>query len=314
MLTRRHIRVKVLQSIYAFNQTDHRDLDKQEKFLWYSIDQMHDLYVLLLQLLIATRDQAESYLLKSQQKHLATTEEKNPSRTFLNNKVIALISENKTLSEIIKNKKLNYWKDDNEYVAILFKELRKKDWYIEYLQKPDTTFAEDKEFVIKLYKQVIAPNEKLYDYLEDRRLTWLDDFPIVNTAIVKMLQGLSPKNAVTTLIPDLYKNEEDRTYVIELFRKVVLRDEQLAKEIEGKTPNWDKDRIAEIDMIILKMGIAEFKHFPSIPVRATINEYLEISKEYSTPKSSLFINGILDKLVKEFQEGDKLNKIGRGLK
>jgi N utilization substance protein B len=314
MLTRRHIRVKVLQSIYAFNQTDHSDLDKQEKFLWYSIDQMHDLYVLMLQLIVATRDHAETYLQKSQKKHLATDQEKNPSRTFVDNKVISLISDNKTLAEILKNKKLNYWQEDGEYVAILFKELRKRDWYSEYLKQKETTFKEDKAFVIKLFKEVIAPNEKLYDYLEDKRLTWIDDFPIVNTALVKILQGLSPKNAATVLIPDLYKNEEDRTYVRELFRKVVLNDEKLSKEIDGKTPNWDKDRIAGIDMIILKMGIAEFLYFSSIPVKATMNEYLEISKEYSTPKSSLFINGILDKLVKEFKEKDKLNKIGRGLR
>jgi N utilization substance protein B len=161
---------------------------------------------------------------------------------------------------------------------------------------------------------VIAPSDKYYEYIEDKRLTWIDDFPIVNTALAKVLAKISEKNVSTILLPELYKNQDDKQYAKQLFTKVVLNDETLSKEIEGKTPNWDKERIAEMDMIILKMGIAEFLHFPSIPVRATINEYLEIAKEYSTPKSSIFINGILDKLVKEFETSKKLNKIGRGLR
>lgn len=312
MLTRRHIRVKVLQSIYAYNQTQHADLDKQEKFLWYSIEQMHDLYVLLLQSIVAMKDHAEGYLVKSQQKHLATALEKNPSRKFVDNKAIALLAENSFLQDILKKKKLNYWKEDDEYIAILFRDLISKEWYDKYLSQKETTFKDDKSFLVKLFKEVIAPNEKLYEYIEDRRLTWVDDFPIVNTTIVKMLGKIAENNSAA-VIPSLYKNEDDKEYAIQLLRKVILNEEKLVSKIDGKTPNWDKERIAEIDYTIIKMGIAEFLYFPSIPVRVTINEYLEIAKEYSTPKSSIFINGILDKLVKEFTEGKALNKIGRGL-
>jgi N utilization substance protein B len=314
MLTRRHIRVKVLQSVYAFNQSDQSDLDKQEKFLFYSIGQMLDLYLLMLQLLVEMRNHAENYLVVSQKKHLATADEKNPSRKFIDNKVLQLIAENVSLAEAIKNKKLNYWKHDDEYVGILFKELREQEWYLAYLSQEHTSFQEDLSFVLKVYKEVIAPNDKLFEYLEDKRLTWIDDFPIVNTALVKMLSKFSEKNAATSLIPELYKDVEDRDFALRLLQKVLLNEEKLSAEIEGKTPNWDQERIAEIDLIILKMGIAEFLYFPSIPVRASINEYLEISKEYSTPKSSIFINGILDKLVKEFEVAKKLNKVGRGLR
>ena len=301
-----------MQSVYSFHQTQHADIEKQEKFLWYSIDQMHDLYVLLLQSMVALRDHAENYLHKSKQKHLATREEKNPSRRFVDNKAIQLLAENSYLQELLKKKKLNYWKEDDEYIAILFKALFEKEWYLEYLSKSDSTLEEDRKFLVRVYKEVIAPNEKLYEYLEDKRLTWVDDYPIVNTAIVKMLGKLSETNS-NQVIPDLYKNEEDREYALQLLRKVILNEEKLAAQIDGKTPNWDRERIAEIDFIILKMGIAEFLFFPSIPVRVTINEYLEISKEYSTPKSSIFINGILDKLVKEYTKNGTLNKIGRGL-
>lgn len=314
MLTRRHIRVKVLQSIYALRQSNNPDLEKQEKFLFYSIDQMLDLYALSLQLLVEMRKADRKFLVTSQQKHLATSEEKNFSTTFLDNKVLDLIEQNEDLSNYIQNKKLNYWDLDGEYVTILLKDLRAKDFYKEYILKQNTSFKEDQDFLVSLFKKVIAPCDKYYEYIEDKRLTWVDDFPIVNTALAKMLAKISEKNVRTILLPELYKNQDDKQYAKQLFTKVVLNDEKLSQEIEGKTPNWDKERIAEMDMIILKMGIAEFLHFPSIPVRATINEYLEIAKEYSTPKSSIFINGILDKLVKEFETSKKLNKIGRGLR
>ncbi len=313
MLTRRHIRVKVLQSIYAYNQSEIKNLEKQEKFLQYNMEQMQDLYLLMLQLFISLRDQAENYLVLSQKKHLATDLEKDPSRLFIDNKVISLINSNERFADIIKKRKLNYWENNSEYVTILFNELKEKDWHVNFLSKKESSFSEDKDFLIRIFKEVIAPNEKLYEFLEDKRLTWLDDFPLVNTLILKMLQKLSVKNIDSILIPEVYKNNEDREYALQLLQKVILNDEELSLIIDGKTPNWDKDRIADIDMIILKMGISEFLYFPSIPVRATINEYLEVSKEYSTPKSSIFINGILDKMVKDLKAEDKLNKIGRGL-
>ena len=313
MLTRRHIRVKVLQSVYAYNQSEHKDLEKQEKFLLYNMEQMQDLYLLMLQLLIALRDQAENYMVVSQKKHLATDLEKNPSKLFIDNKVISLLNSNEAFTDIIKKKKLNYWEVDSEYITIIFNELKEKEWYLNFLTKKESTFSEDKDFIIKIFKEVIAPNEKLYEYIEDKRLTWLDDFPLVNTLLLKMLQKISEKNINSILIPEVYKNKEDREYALQLLQKVIINEEDLSEEIGSKTPNWDKDRIADIDMIILKMGISEFLHFPSIPVRATINEYLEVSKEYSTPKSSIFINGILDKMVKDLTKEDKLNKMGRGL-
>ena len=314
MLTRRHIRVKVLQSIYALRQSTNPDLEKQKKFLFYSIDQMLDLYVLSLQLLVEMRKADRKFLVISQQKHLATSEEKNFSTTFLDNKVLDLIEQNEDLSSYIEKKKLNYWDLDGEYVTLLLKDLRSKEFYKEYVLKQNTSFKEDQDFLVSLFKKVIAPSDKYYEYIEDKRLTWVDDFPIVNTALAKMLAKISEKNVRTILLPTLYKNQDDKHYAKQLFTKVVLNDEKLSLEVEGKTPNWDKERIAEMDMIILKMGISEFLYFPSIPVRVTINEYLEIAKEYSTPKSSIFINGILDKLVKEFETSKKLNKIGRGLR
>ena len=194
MLTRRHIRVKVLQSIYALRQSTNPDLEKQEKFLFYSIEQMLDLYVLSLQLLVEMRKADKKFLVTSQQKHLATIEEKNFSTTFLDNKVLDLIEQNEDLSSYIENKKLNYWDLDGEYVTILLKDLRSKEFYKEYVLKQNTSFKEDKDFLVSLFKKVIAPSDKYYEYIEDKRLTWVDDFPIVNTALAKMLAKISEKN------------------------------------------------------------------------------------------------------------------------
>ena len=174
-----------------------------------------------------------------------------------------------------------------------------------------SSFQEDRDFIADIFSELIAPNEKLYDYLEDTKLTWVDDIPVVNTQIVKQLKQVSEREEFR--VTKLYKDQEDQEFVSLLFKKTVLNEVDLAKEYIDKTPNWDAERIAELDTIILKMAICEFLKFPSIPVKVTINEYLEIAKEYSTPKSSIFINGILDNLIKEFQSENKIKKTGRGL-
>lgn len=313
MLTRRHIRVKVLQSLYAFYQTESQELEKQEKFLLFSIHQMQELHALMLHLLVALRNHAENYQEKSKKKFLATDTERNPSRNFVDNKAIDLIEQDEELSQYLKNKKLSQWEDDDEYVTLLFNELRSTEWYLDYLNMDKPSFKEDREICVRIYKEIIAPNDKLYDYLEDKRLTWIDDFPLVNTSVVRSLGKLSAQKSKGIFSKEVFKDEDDRKFALDLLRKVILNDDKLSTEIDGKTPNWDRERIAELDMIILKMGIAEFLYFPSIPIRVTINEYLEVAKEYSTPKSSIFINGILDNVVKEYSESNKLNKIGRGL-
>ena len=313
MLTRRHIRVKVMQSLYSFHQSKNKYFPAEEKFLLKSMKEMYDLFLLQLKLIIEIKAYAERYLEKSQRKHLATSEDKDPNLKFVNNRVIRILENNNHLDELLEERKITQWNRDGEYVAILWEEIRNSPAFEEYMSTRDSGFKEDKDFVIKLLRDFIAPNEKLYDYLEDSKLTWLDDLPLVNTAILKYLNKLKESAAQETKLPKLFKSEEDEEFAIALLRKVYVNDEELAGEMLGKTPNWDKERIAEIDTILIKMAICEFLHFSSIPVKVTINEYLEIAKEYSTPKSSIFINGVLDKLSKEYQEEKRLNKIGRGL-
>ena len=313
MLTRRHIRVKVMQSLYAFHQGENKNFSTEEKFLQKSMLEMYDLFLLMLKLITEIKSYSENYLEKSQKKFLATQEEIDPNKKFIGNKVIQILENNQQLQDAWEERGISHWKRDGEYVAILWEEIRNSEAFEKYMTTRESSFKEDKDFVILLLKEFIAPNEKLYDYLEDTKLTWLDDLPLVNTAILKYLNKLKENTSEDSKVPKLFKSPDDKEFASTLFRKAMANDEELAQEMVDKTPNWDKDRIAEIDTILIKMAICELLHFPSIPVKVSINEYLEVAKEYSTPKSSIFINGILDKLSKEYKDQNRLNKMGRGL-
>jgi len=303
-----------MQCIYALIQSKEDSLQKQQKFLKVSIENTFVLYLLLVSLLKEIHARAKKMLEHEAAKYIASEPSlfPDPAR-FVNNALLLHIAENDRLAEAWKKRKLDDWDLHADYVKIIFKDIENSDIYQAYMTKAETSFAEDRDFVVEAYKEIIAPNEKIYEYFEDTKLTWIDDYPVVNTFMVKHLRKIKPRAADHFLIPPLLKDKEDMAFADDLLTKTLLKDKALEDEILGKTPNWDKDRIAEIDAILLKMAICELLHFPSIPERVTINEYLEIAKEYSTPKSSIFINGILDKLVREYRESGKLKKAGRGL-
>nr|WP_315170309.1 transcription antitermination factor NusB [uncultured Flavobacterium sp.] len=302
-----------MQSIYAMHQNGSDNLEKEEKFLFYSIDNILDLYLTMVSSLLEICKKEQVFLHLSSQKHLATPQERKPNEKFIKNAVFQILAENNSLSIAMENRKINNWSLNDDYIIILLNAIKESKLYAKYMSNAVNTFEEDKEFIAAVFEEIIVPNEKLYEYLEDDKLTWIDDIPMVNTQILKQLKALKPLEEDNFRVPKLYKDTEDKEYVRDLFRKTTLNEKELAKAYDDKTPNWDSDRIAEIDTIILKMAICEFLKFPSIPVKVTLNEYLEIAKEYSTPKSSIFINGILDNLVKELTESKKLVKVGRGL-
>ncbi|MBK0369922.1 transcription antitermination factor NusB [Flavobacterium agrisoli] len=302
-----------MQTIYAMHQNGSDNLEKEEKFLFYSIDSIQDLYLIMVSSLIEICKKEAEFLHLSSKKHLATAAERNPNEKFIKNQVFQILAENNSLSIALENRKINNWSLNDDYIILLLKEVKASELYQKYMSNNINTFEEDKRFIIDLFSEVIVPNEKLYDYLEDDKLTWVDDIPVVNTQIIKQLKALKNSEEGEFRVPRLYKDAEDKDFAKDLFRKTVLNEKVLAKEYDGKTPNWDTDRIAEIDTIILKMAICEFLKFPSIPVKVTLNEYLELAKEYSTPKSSIFINGILDSLVKDLEASKRMLKTGRGL-
>lgn len=302
-----------MQTIYAFRGSESDDLSKNQKFLLFSIENMYNLYLLLISLLLEVQKRAEDHLQKKQKTHLATKEDKDPNRKFVNNQLLQLLKENNQLKNQIEAHKINNWELDSEYVDVIFRAIISSDLYKDYMKTRISDFKEDKEFIVDIFKEIIAPNEKIYDYIEDKNLTWIDDLPTVNTTILKLLRKSKSTTPDNHFTPKLYKDQEDKQFAIDLFKKTILNQTSLNAEIEQKTQNWDSDRIANVDFALLQMAICELQNFSSIPVKVTMNEYLEIAKEYSTPKSSIFINGILDKLVKEYELSGKLTKQGRGL-
>jgi transcription antitermination protein NusB len=302
-----------MQTLYAMHQNHSDNIEKEEKFLFQSIENVQDLYLIMVSTLVEIRKKELEFIEISRNKHLATKAEKNPILKFVDNKILQILDNNNSLSIALENRKINNWNVNDEYITILINEIKESTLYATYINKTSTSFEEDKELIVAIYTEIIAPNVKLYEYLEDHKLTWIDDVPLVNTLILKQLKNIQDTETGNFFVPKLYNDSDDKEYVSLLFRKTILNEEALAKEYADKTPNWESDRIAEIDSIILKMAICELLKFPSIPVKVTINEYLELAKEYSTPKSSIFINGILDNLVKEFTANGKLKKTGRGL-
>ncbi len=311
MINRRHIRVKVMQSVYAIQQAHSDDLVREEKFLKHSIDKMFDLYVLNLQLLVEVQKLARKRIELSKKKILATKEDLNPNTKFIDNRLLNLLTDSVSLEGYVELNKLNYWDLDDKYVEIIFEELLNSELYKKYMDTVEDSYNVDRSFVINFFRDIIAPNEKIADYFEDKMISWVDDMPFVNTWVLKTLNKQTPKNPF--VLGNLYKDQDDKDFVGALFTKTVLNQHKYGDDIKDKTPNWEADRIADIDLILIKMAITEFLHFPSIPSRVTINEYIELAKDYSTNKSGYFINGVLDKLAKEYLDSNAMVKIGRGL-
>jgi len=300
-----------MQSVYAVLQSKNDDLIKEENFLKFSVKKATDLYVLQLLLLVEVKNLAFEHLEIRKKNYLATSEDKNPNLKFVQNKIFAAIENSESVKDYVIKYNLVNWKNDREYVRVILDAIQESDIYKNYLNNDVTSFKSDKDFVISIFKKIVAPNEKLYDYYESINLGWVDDFPMVNTLVVKSIKQLN--KGQTFDLKGLDIKEDDLEFLIDLFRKTILHQQEYTADIDDKTPNWDTDRIAEIDLILIKMAITEFLYFPSIPTKVTINEYIEIAKDYSTAKSSYFINGVLDKILKEYKKSERLNKIGRGL-
>lgn len=311
MINRRHIRIKVMQSAYALMLSENDKLDKQERFLLESIERLHELYLLQLQLLFSLFEIANTYNKAAKVKYLQNDSALVNSPNFANNRLLNQIKKGILLQKYELEKDKPNWQDHKELVERIWKNIQKKESFSTYMQLTNPTYADDKKIVVNLFKKVIAPNEQLADFFEDEVISWVDDIPFVNTWIVENLTKLGVSKSFT---PDkLYKDTKDKEFALELFRKTILNFSKYEKDIDAKTPNWDSDRITKIDKLLIVMGIAEFLHFPSIPTKVTINEYIEIAKDYATPKSSFFINGVLDKILDDYVSQKKVNKTGRGL-
>ncbi|MBL20147.1 MAG: transcription antitermination factor NusB [Flavobacteriaceae bacterium] len=309
MITRRHLRTKVMQALYAQQLDPTDNLKTGESWILKSSQDFYLLYITLLDLFRELHACGYALYDKNTKKHLQEDEnETNPK--FFSNKALLALCNNAVLAAQVKKHKLKYWKNHDEYVRLVWDEITASTIYDEYLKTETTSLAQDQDFLVQLFSKVIAPFNRLDEFMEEVNISWVDDAPLANTTVRNSLKRVAEIDAIITV---LYKDDEDRKFSLELFRKVVLNKSELIEEIKGRTPNWDPDRIAELDFTLLLMALAELFYFPSIPVNVTINEYLEISKEYATPKSSMFINGVLDNVVKDMTKKKRIRKNVRGM-
>ncbi|MEB0263660.1 MULTISPECIES: transcription antitermination protein NusB [unclassified Mucilaginibacter] len=313
MLNRRHLRVKVLQSLYAFHQSDTRDIKAHEKNLLSSIDQVFEMYIWMLSLISEVIDYSETDATERANKHLPTADDLNASIKIMSNRFLVSLKDNRDYLIALKKYKVE-WSFDPELAKSLFTTLKNSTEYAEYIAKTDDTLQTDKDIIKFIFKKVILKSSLAEQVFEDKFIYWPVDREVLQALIAKTFKNFSSDNYAENKLADISGNwVEDREFVVNLFEQSIRHDVAYQELIAQKTLNWEPDRIAMMDTLLMKMAIAEFINFTSIPVKVTINEYLEISKEFSTPKSNSFINGILDKILFELKEQNKIKKIGRGL-
>ncbi|MXV39055.1 transcription antitermination factor NusB [Flavobacteriaceae bacterium Ap0902] len=310
MLGRRQLRAKAMQALYAYYRGNH-DMRLVENNMLKGIRDVEDLYFVLLTLLIAVRDEAEKKIEVGLAKNFPTEEEKKPNRKFIHNPIFDILESKEDLKDFSeRNKQLN-WTVEGIYPSKILKAFTEGKTYKSYLKSEENSFEDHKRIVLHLFINYIAGNEEVESFLEDYNINWADDLHIANTMVVNTLKTFKEDglNNLFTLLLD----EEHLEFTKNLLKKAINNEQELVALIDEKAQNWDFERIALIDRLILQMALTEFLYFPSIPPKVTINEYVEMSKSYSTPKSKTFVNGILDKTLKDLQEEGKIRKSARGM-
>jgi N utilization substance protein B len=311
MISRRLLRIKALMALYAFNRRDDGKLPQAEKELMFSIEKTYDLYHYLLLLVLEIADIASEKIDQALQKRMPTAADLNPKRRFIDNKLIAQLRVNKEFNDYVSSGKLSWV--NSHIPRLLYNKMMAWDMYEEYVSSVEHDYQQDKKFIIKLVTILFLESEDLHSYLEEQSIFWNDDLEYVSAMLEKTLKKFKQDSSENTPMMPLFKNEEDEEYVKILFRKAVLNQKMCSELIDKNTTNWEVERIALMDILVMQLAVTEVLEFPQIPVRVTLNEYIEIAKYYCTSKSSTFVNGILDNIVKEMREGGLLKKSGRGL-
>ena len=313
MLNRRQLRIKVLQALYAFFQSGGENFTRTEKELLEAIERMYDLYIYLLLTFSEVKSIAEHRIEENRKKIRPTKEDLQPNRKLVDSRIIQLIESSNELRKYSEERKIN-WRGDEKHELFrkMFLQIRESETYITHMNKSENDFEYDRSFALDLFKVEIANFPLLYNYFEEKSIHWLDDIDLACSMVIKTVKSMRPEEK--PVIMPLYKKDDDeKDFILTLLRKTVSMDNENEMLIDELTDNWELDRIAKMDIILLKMAVTELQVCNSIPTKVTLNEYIEIAKFYSTPKSNIFINGILDKAIERLKKDKKIQKSGRGL-
>jgi len=307
MINRVLIRLKIVQIVYAYYQNGGKNLETAEKELFFSLSKAYDLYNYLLLLMVEVTKYANKRIMAAKNKLKPTKEELLPNMKFVENRFITQLEVNEQLSDFVNNQKKT-WNNEPECIKALYEKIINSEYYKEYMADETSSYDTDRELWRKLYKNIIFNNEELDQCLEDLSLYWNDDKEIVDTFVLKTIKRFEEKNgAKQPLLPE-FKDEEDQDFARRLFRRTILNADYYRHLLSENTKNWDLDRVAFMDVIIMQIALAEILSFPNIPVSVSLNEYVEIAKLYSTGKSGAFINGMLDNIVNQLKKDNKLTK------
>jgi len=312
MISRRLLRIKALMALYAFNRREDGNLTQAETELMFSIGKTYDLYHYLLLLVLEISDIAGEKIDQALQKRMPTPEDLNPKRRFVDNMLIAQLRKNTAFRDYIASKKLS-WVNNSHIPRLLYNKMLTWDVYEEYMLSESHNYVSDKKFIVKLITILFSESEDLQSNLEEQSIFWNDDMEYISAMVEKTLKKFKADSGENTPLMALFKNEEDEEFVKILFRKAILNQKKCSELIDKNTTNWEVERIALMDILVMQLAITEISEFPEIPVKVTLNEYIEIAKYYCTSKSSTFVNGILDNIVKEMREEGHFLKAGRGL-
>lgn len=312
MLSRRLLRVKVMQMIYACQKNGDVSIQQSEKDLFHSISKSFELYHYFLLLLVDIQAYALNRIEVGRNKKMPTEEELSPNSRFVDNMLLKQLSTNKYLLKYIEVTGLS-WVNNPEIIRYLFDEIVESDLYKHYMDSPFVSFVEDKRFIVKLIEKVISQYEPLYQQVEEQSIFWNDEAEFIMSMVLKTLKEFDEKNEDKQQLQKEFKDSDDQVFVKTLFRKTLLNQKEFVDLIQKFSQNWELDRVAYMDIVLMQIALTEIIEFPGIPVKVTLNEYIEIAKHYSTPKSGLFINGILDKIVSNFKVEGKIVKQGKGL-
>jgi len=309
MISRRLLRIKILQILYAHYNSEGSEMVRSEKDLVFSIQKAYDLYFYLLLLAIDVKQYAVSRIELALNKMLPTWEDLNPNTRFVENRVLQQIAESPAFNKITNERKLR-GVNHPELVKNLYNRLVESTYYQQYLESPTCDYNDDKQLLVDFFTNELEDYDMFYEILEEQSIFWNDDIDFTVVMVIKTIKDIHPDK---TAFPPMYKSGEDRDFAFSLLRACISHYDKYRKMIEDYVENWDIERVAQIDNLIMHMAINELIEFPSIPVKVTFDEYLELAKYYSTPKSSLFINGLLDKISGDLTEKGIISKKGRGL-
>jgi N utilization substance protein B len=312
MISRRLLRIKALMALYAFNRREDGNLSQAEAELMFSIGKTYDLYHYLLLLVVAIADLAGGKIDQALQKRMPTAEDLNPRRRFVDNMLIDQLRNNSDLKAYVASKKLS-WVNNLHIPRTLYNKMIAWEVYDEYIKSEVRNYQSDRKFIIRLVTEFFAASEDLALNLEEQSIFWNDDMEYISAMVEKTLKKFKSDSGENTSLMPLYKNDDDAEFVKILFRKTIIHSKKSSELINKNTTNWEVERIALMDILVMQLAITEILEFPEIPVKVTLNEYIEIAKYYCTSKSSTFVNGILDNIVKVIRQEGLFNKFGRGL-